>query len=63
MCLTHWHARKKMENGGEGKSDGSCEAAASKRFLCVLFLVWIDRQWSYERKREKKNARERRRRR
>lgn len=37
---------EKMENRGEGKSDGSCEAAtaASKRFLCVLFLLWIDRQ-------------------
>lgn len=35
---------EKMESRGEGKSDGSCEAAASKRFLCVLFLVWIDRQ-------------------
>jgi hypothetical protein len=35
---------EKMENRGEGKSDGSREAAATKRFLLVLFLLEIDRQ-------------------
>ena len=49
-----------MENRGEGKSEGSCEAvtAVSECFLCVLFLLWIDRQQSQEKEKEKKRREE-----
>lgn len=51
---------EKIENRGEGKSDGSREAAATKCFLLVLFLLEIDRQYSQKKKKKKEEKRRRR---
>jgi hypothetical protein len=49
---------EKMENRGEGKSDGSRETAATECFLLVLFLFKIDRQYSQKKKKKKRKKNE-----